>query len=505
MNALASLAVLLLFPLIAWSEVPPEDRVIIVKYDPITERFIPPMIPSAKLINNQRYRTVIAEQRLDGSIQTKGYFDFTYTGPTHPPGRHNPFGANQVKDAVPGPHNTPVKIHNAGPSGLPTIQNDQNWFKGDGLDSPNPDLGIVVPPYAPPEQKKNSKPPSPPPKQSEEEPRPRPDRNSDLPRALGMNTILAALSAFRETPEDRRLRKEFEQRQQEIYTRQQALEKQLSDTKVESAKSLVQALTLFEQTATSRPSVDEVKNRIAYARKYGDPDLFKKLMDSPFDTWGDVSDGFFGSESRDYTDFIKTTFEPAAHAENFYMMATGHDSHGNVVSEGKMAGLLLKYTSYLTGGKLVYSVASNAELIGRASSFAGRVVPWAADKIVASPASLIAVAVYAQGLNVNEDEHFKSLHTISDPALKNAARVFYNGQRMGNDNLANNVLGETYAAWANPHIKLRDTELASDMYKYLNNWSAKNPNAKVLDQNVANEMLRKLKLSLDFKLPETPE
>jgi hypothetical protein len=545
----ALVALLILLPLVARAAPPQESRVMFVRHDPITNSFTPQPYPREYLENGQRYRVIITELQLDGSLKANQYIDFTYAGPTHPSLGFNLFGSdNNVKDQVPSPANlVPVKVFGAGKEGLPSIVNDQDWFSGkdlgqnplcgdryhhgpckgggdglgggagdsqgkaaDGTARYNPDLKMEdLPENEPPQSnpRKSMKPSTNADSQTSPAPSAPSESNlgkdlADVGRQAAMNVVLEGLKAFRETPEDRRLREDFEHRQNEIFEKQRRLEQQLIDHKVESARSVAEALSTF-QDITQRPTVEEVKHRIEWARNHGDPEAFEKILNTPYNEAMTDLTSYLGEDGHDIRDFVTTVFPQASHVENMCIIATGKDSTGQPASTGKRLGLLVKYTGYVLDGTIVAGVAAKYGAIEKVVSFSRWATAGTAGVLADNPATLVAVAVYSQQLNANEFGQYKSLDAIAEPTLKNVAGIFYNHHDMGNDNLANNVLGETYAAWSNPRVQLKDTALARDMSEYLNNWIAKNQNAATIDMNVAKEIRNKLKLSLEFKLPET--
>src|SRR4051812_33075398 len=63
----------LLISLNAWSDVSEERRTYPAKYDPLTQTFTPPRIPSSELRTGQRYRAVITQINPDGSLETNHF------------------------------------------------------------------------------------------------------------------------------------------------------------------------------------------------------------------------------------------------------------------------------------------------------------------------------------------------------------------------------------------------------------------------------------------------
>jgi len=499
------------------------QRVYPIKYDPILKTFEPPRIPSANLENGQRYRLIIMQKNIDGSIQARRYVDFTYTGPTHPPGSIDPLMYADPKTMFPSPGLAPVKIFGSSPNGDPYVK-DASWTKGVGLNKSgdrkyqeeywerakgafNPDTGITeidninLPTQKPSKTPKNkdSKDPVKPKQQS-------PDYTQDVQRAaeeFGKNLMNEMVNAFRDTPDDRRRREAFEKRQREILERQQELENKLYDKKVESAALIARALTLFNDSGSVRPSVSEVRSRIDYALRYGDPVLRERLAlgINPSNTEKNYFQNEYGKNAMD---FLTTTYKPVSQAQTFYTLFEGKDFYGSPASPGKMAGIVFNYARDLyetvRDPLIVYaSVQTMIKGIVKVAPHVEKALLNARPLFVGG-ATTVAVALYSPALN---DYQPSAIEYIKDPSMRNAAKIFFSsGEIDNNSNLAVDALGEKYAAWGDPHIKMDSIPKAKEMFDFISDWKSKNPNAGPVDRGIANIIHQKLQIALEIKLPE---
>lgn len=528
MKNLLLLLILAYWP--AWSDESEVHRTYPAKFDPITQTLAPPRIPSGDLINGQRYRAVIVEKSPDGSITTNRFLDFTYNGPTHPPGFVNP--TLHATDVYQSPELPQTRIYSAGPNGTPTVVNDQPWVGGMGIDRTgnlcmtapghygpcgnsgsmitagenvysdpkSAEFGIVVPPYAPPYAPNGE------PQKQKADPQPSPDKDSKLgpslgkaARQFGQNLIIDMMRAFQETPEDRKQREEFEKRQSEILKRQQELEIEIGNKKVESAAAIARVLTLFHDSSSVRPSVTDVQNRINHARQHGDPSFRRLLNQSKSPTPADLT-AFIGQYGKDAKDFLTTRYKLASQAEAIYILThNGYDSSGQPVSPGKLLGITFNTIDTLTDPAKIYLVAKGVQT---GAPIAARILTATVPKIVESEASLAAVALYSQELG----DRANATDYVKDAGLRNAASLFFNGHDADNDNLAMNAVAEKYAAWTDPHIQLEQNAKAKEVYDFVDDWLQRNRfNSKInpFDQTMAEVIHAKLKAALEIQLSES--